>query len=563
LLSKLPFFSAELCRNVHPNPDISAAANKAYTLVSAMTVGFNADRSLYEPLLRLHDSNAVLSKEQTSMLTSLKVDFERGGINLPHDERKRVADLQNLANALGAQFTSNIASASGFIEVERAKLLGFPPHLLAQLQRRGSRAGSVCIAVSDSAFVASAMKCIESADVREKVFRAEHSRCAPSNVPVLDRLLEARHAFANILGFNSYAGLTFPGRLASSPEDVLAFLDTLSSQLQPAASREDQVVGDAKARDGGYSHDGHVEPWDRSHYMGRAKAKAFELDSGVLSEYLPLDACLIGMASVMRKVFGVSMVSVPRAECKSELWHADVAKMELRHETDGVLGHVFLDLYPRPGKYGHAAHFCLQCGRDAGDGSEYHTPVVALVCNFAPSSKGAPALLSFAEYETLWHEWGHAMHSLLSRTRYQHLSGTRVSPDLVEVPSHVFEHFAWDPRVLSHVSSHYRTGDPMPTRLIHAICASRYQFVASDLQFQTMYSSMDLVFHGPHPPVGRTSEVASQLQNRLTNVRYVEGTAPHAAFQHFVGYGAGYYSCSFLLFATAYREAFPSDSKFI
>lgn len=517
--------------------------------MSTLTVGYNADRSLYEPLAQLHASSIALTDEQHAMLTSLKLDFERGGIELPEDERNLIADLQNRAHALGAEFSSNITSTTAFVEIEAKASRRFPPSLKALLRRSESGApGTVSLPVADSIVAPQVMKYVEDSGVRKRIYEAENSRCGSRNLPVLDNLLEARHKFAKLLGFKSYGDLSFSGRLASSPDEVLVFLDALSAEVNAAALREDKRLVEAKLRANPSDTDDspalQVSPWDRAFFMGKEKERAFELNSAVVSEYLPLDACLRGMASVMQDVFGVHMVPVSRADCKNELWHKDVVKMELRHESDGVQGHVFLDLYPRPGKYGHAAHFCLRGGRERDSDSEYQTPVVALVCNFAPVGKGLPALLSFGEYETLWHEWGHAIHSLLSRTRYQHLSGTRVATDLVEVPSHLFEHFAWDPRVLSQISSHYRTHEPMPTRLIHALCASRHQFVASDLQFQTLYASLDLLFHGASPPVGQTSEVAAGLQSRLTNVQNVDGTAPHATFQHFVGYGAGYYSCA-------------------
>lgn len=519
--------------------------------MSTLTVGYNADRSLYEPLSQLHASSIALTDEQHAMLTSLKLDFERGGIELSGKQRDLVAALQNRAHALGAEFSSNISSASAFIDIEEESLQRVPSDLKAQMRRSVSGAiGTFSLPVTDSVIAPKVMKYVESS-VRRRIFVAENSRCASHNLPVLDSLLEVRHTFAELLGFKSYGDLSFSGRLASSPDDVLEFLDLLSAEMNATATLEDALLVEAKLQaNPSYLGDPsalQVAAWDRAHYMGKAKGRVFELDSSVVSEYLPLDACLNGMASVMENVFGVRMVSVPRSKCEKELWHGDVVKMELRHEADGVQGHVYLDLYPRPGKYGHAAHFCLRGGREVAAGSEYQTPVVALVCNFAPLSEGLPALLSFGEYETLWHEWGHAIHSLLSRTRYQHLSGTRVATDLVEVPSHVFEHFAWDPRVISHISAHYRTGDPMPTRLIHAVCASKHQFIAADLKFQTLYASLDLLFHGVSPPLGHTSEVAAELQKRLTNVEHVEGTAPHAAFQHFVGYGAGYYSCALCL----------------
>jgi mitochondrial intermediate peptidase len=541
--------AAELCRNVHPNPEFARAADEAYGTVSRMTVGLNADRALYEPLQCLRESSVPLSDEQRTMLSSIQLDFERGGINLPASERNRVAELQNRANALGAQFVSNAASATAFVRADLSKLRGLPGHVLRRMPRAHHSLQHVLIPAGDPVIAPLVMKSVDDSDIRRQLFLAENSRCAGVNLPVLDELLTSRHELATLLGAEGYAHLMFHGRLASSPDKVEAFLHRLASLLQPAAERESRTVLSHK------QNSSRLDAWDRSYYMGIAKADAFEIDAGRIAEYLPVSACLRGMATVMKKVFGVSMTAVSRDDCHSELWHEDVVKMELRHEEDGVLGHAFLDLYPRDRKYGHAAHFCLRCGRDRGDGSGYQTPVVALVCNISRSADGAPPLLSFSEYETLWHEWGHAMHSLLSRTRYQHLSGTRVATDLVEIPSHVFELFAWDPRVLSATAAHHRTGDPMPTRYIRALCASRHQFVASELQTQVLYACLDLEYHGARPPVGRTTEAAAVLQNKLTNVAHVDGTAPQAAFQHFVGYGAGYYSCTLCVHVCVQRRA--------
>jgi mitochondrial intermediate peptidase len=543
--------SAELCRNVHPDQRFVRSADEAYTRISALTVGFNSDRTLYEPLEELHNATTgsssrkvILSDEDKTMLESLKLDFERGGIHLPSAERNRIADLQNRANALGAKFSSNASSSSAEFDVEVAKLNALPAHLRARLPRVKGDPKRVRLCAGDPTISGFVMKHIRDPSIRRNMYVAEHSRSAKANLKVLDELLSARHDLAKLLGFEGYAHLMFEGRLASSPEDVQLFLHDLSQFVRPMAEGESNTLLERKIREE-RDEQSQLFAWDRSYYMGVVKSSTSEIDSGDIAKYFPLDACLQGIALVTEMIFGISLVPVPRSGCADELWHGEVQKIELRHESEGVLGHVFLDLYPRDGKYNHAAHFSIRCGRDPGDGRAYQTPVVALVCNFTRSDPHARTLLTFSDYETLWHEFGHALHSLLSRTKYQHLSGTRVPTDFVEVPSHLFEYFAWDPRVLSRVTRHFASGDPMPTQHIHALCSSRHQFVASDIQWQLLYASLDLEFHSASPPIGETTESVAKIQRKLTAIPHVPGTALQASFQHFVTYGAGYYSCTF------------------
>ncbi len=262
---------------------------------------------------------------------------------------------------------------------------------------------------------------------------------------------------------------------------------------------------------------------------------------------------------VMREAFGVKMETEKAAD--NELWHYTVSKVRLTNMEGDLLGHIFLDLRPRPGKYAHAAHFCVRCGRSPGPGKPYQTPIVALVCSFERSGASGEQLLSPGEYETLWHEMGHAMHSLLSRTKYQHLAGTRVATDFVEIPSHVFEHYAWDPRVLRRVARHHVTGNQLPTRMLNAACATRNKFSAIDLQGQSRFAAMDLRFHGRNPPIGKTAEVFHVLSDQMTAFPHDVDVATHSTFVHLVGYGAGYYSYIFarIISAQIWSELFADD----
>lgn len=543
---------AELCRNVHPDQDFVRAADEAFWHVSTTMQRLNADYTLYRPLKHLHqdhlhavknggDVARFLSEEDLVMVESLKHDFERGGINLGLREKERLIKLQDDVSSLGAEFMSSDASSVPMLELPESKLKQIPRAIKMSL-KPSVKPDHVQVNV-DGSMSQILLKWISDSRIREEVFKLVHGHESQSKLAILDSLLQKRQTIAQELGRSSYAELLFGDRLASSPSDVLEFLGHLSRIVQDAGHQEKNAIEMEKLRlephnikNGQPS----VHGWDRSFYIGRLKAQDFDISSNEVSDYLPLSACLHGLADIVQNVFGVKMIRTNPED--GELWHEDVEKVQLVEENGRILGHIFLDLSPRKGKYGHAAHFSIRCGRQPTGNVPYQTPVVALVCNFGRASKEGSQLLSISEYETLFHEFGHSLHSLLSKTKYQHLSGTRVATDFVEVPSHLFEHFAWDPRVLCRFARHYRTGDRMPTRLVQSLCASQKGFICTDIQMQTLFSAMDLQFHGSAPPIGHTTRAFEQLQSKLTSYLPDYGVPIPSTFHHFVGYGAGYYS---------------------
>lgn len=527
--------------------------------MSALAVAYNADPSLYRALESLQNVTCstkpkeILTDEDIAMLTSLKLDFEHGGIRLSASDRQRVATLQNETQLLGAQFCRNIADTKVFVEADQSKLEVLPGRILNQLQPSPSKAGAVMIPVGASTLSQSIMCSVKDSDVRRAIYMADLSRCSEKNLPILDKLLRVRFNTAKLLGFRSYAHSVFQGRIASSPTAVLSFLRSLSSVLKLPAELElmslskylHPVDDNLFLRSANSPESVRYMGWDRPYLMGVARASEFELDGTDISAYFSLTTCLEGIASLLQHVFGIRMLEVPFSECEHELWHEDVKKYEIRDQNDDVLGHIFLDLLYREGKFSHGAHFCIRCGRGNGNEEPHQTPVVAVVCNFSRQNGSGPLLLQFSEYEMLWHEFGHVLHSLLSQTRYQHLSGTRVVTDLVEIPSHLFEHFAWDPRILLHAMRHYKSGAVLPNRLIHALSHSRNRFLATDMKKQIFYACLDLELHAENPAVPSSTQVVSSLQENIAGIPHVPGTAFQASFQHIIGYGGGYYSCTF------------------
>jgi intermediate peptidase len=232
------------------------------------------------------------------------------------------------------------------------------------------------------------------------------------------------------------------------------------------------------------------------------------------------------------------------------------------HEHGDSMGTMYLDLHPRPGKYTHAAHFTVRCGcletpPDSPDPPVYQAPIIALVCNLSSASSG----LSHSEVETLFHEFGHALHSLLSRTKFQHLSGTRAAMDFVETPSHLMEHFCWDAQFLKVLAVHPMTGEPLPDHMIHKLQASRHEFASLERQNQILYALFDQMLFGASTESLSTRDLFAKLHKDLS-VPYADGTHWHSRFGHLVTYGAGYYGYLYsqVFAGDIWNECFQNDS---
>jgi intermediate peptidase len=320
-----------------------------------------------------------------------------------------------------------------------------------------------------------------------------------------------------------------------------------------------------------------IHAWDVPFYSNFIKAQRQNQRShedGVDSNdsaqgYFTVENSINGMKKLVWDLFGIEMkeVEIPTGE----RWDIDVTngdqiaagaglrKFEFHHENDGELGTMYFDLYPRDGKFVHAAHFTIRCGRNRQDDLDIQRqlPIVALVCNLSPSSFDSDALLSHSEVETLYHELGHGIHSLLSRASFQHLSGTRAAMDFVETPSHFFEAFARDPRFLSRVlARHFITGKPMSDSRAQRLKSSYNDFRSLEVQTQIVYSRFDQALFGENPcsPAlggSTTTEVFARL-HKESGMPFAKGTHWHSRFGHLVSYGAGYYGY-------LYAQVFAAD----
>uniref|UniRef100_K3X1H8 Peptidase M3A/M3B catalytic domain-containing protein n=1 Tax=Globisporangium ultimum (strain ATCC 200006 / CBS 805.95 / DAOM BR144) TaxID=431595 RepID=K3X1H8_GLOUD len=544
--------AAELCRNVHPDEGYRNAASECFTDLSDFIQNLNADVDLYRALVTVTENAPLMrsfTEEQRRMGILLRKEFERDGIHLSNQGRKQVIVLQNDITQLSMEFQRTMFTAREYIEVPE-KLLRPLPHGVLSVCERKLTNPSVFRVPTDLHVMNTILKWIGDPKIRKDMYMTANA-CAQSNLSTLDELRRKRHELAQLLGFETYAHFATSDRLVGSPEAVEKFIANISNQLMQNAQGEKQLLLAAKQRLEGRGAT-EVFMWDIPYYMGMLKAQKYRIDSRVIASYFPLERCLEGLHVLCSSLFGMELKSLPMG--KSESWDSEVRKLALTKNGE-TLGYIYFDLYPRRNKYTNAAHFTIRCGKRLAGEDKYQKPIVALVCNFSKPAPYSPSLLTHSEVETLFHEFGHAMHSLLSRTEFQHLSGTRAQLDFVETPSHLFEYFAWDYRFVREFARHYETNEPIPHDMMVGLKMSKNMFAAMDTQTQCLYSLLDLKIFSEQPlpyDPSTTTEILKQLQNVSTLVPHVDGTFWHTRFGHLIGYGAGYYSY-------LYSRMFASD----
>jgi intermediate peptidase len=283
-----------------------------------------------------------------------------------------------------------------------------------------------------------------------------------------------------------------------------------------------------------------VHVWDPPYYTLEARKSLFKTSRADFLPYFSLGACMEGLNLLTQNLYNIELVQ--DEILPGEVWNGDVYKLSVIHGTEGKLGEVFCDFYEREGKPHQDCHFTIQGGKELASG-EYQNPIVVLMLNFPAPSGSSPSLLSPSMVDNLFHEMGHALHSMMARTKYQHVTGTRCTTDFAEVPSILMEYFASDPRVVATFARHYKTGEPMPQELIMKYSMAKHVFAASDMQMQNFYAALDQSLHTSSFPLEKsTMDILEQVHSKFYGLPYVQNTAWHLRFGHLVGYGSKYFS---------------------
>ncbi len=461
-------------------------------------------------------------------------DYRRNGLDLAKRTRDELQSLQERLVGLGIQFRKNIDDYEDYIEIGRDELDGLPDSFVERL-RTVEVDGAVRYRVGlDYPELHPFLDSAHDGERRRELFHKDHNKSADTNVEILEEALGVRASMSKLLGYESWAAYALEIKMAKQADAVQEFLVDLEERLQPKLASDLARLSEEQERRTGVS--GPVDIADWRYYTNQVVQEQYQVDPFEVAAYLPLDAVLDGMFRIYEELVGVKFVR--RADVAETAWHKNAQPFDIVDPHSGdALARFYMDLYPRRGKFGHAAAFTLRGGRGlSGDG--YQRPISAIVANFTKPTESSPSLLRHTEVVTLFHEFGHILHQTLTTSRYSRFSGTRVERDFVEAPSQMLEHWCWEPDVLSRFSRHYETGDPLPPSLIKRMIEARHTSSAIATLRQVYFSRLDLAYH---TETGSSTDTIARELHSITGFPFPEGTHFQAGFGHLFGYDAGYY----------------------
>ena len=520
---------------VATDPAVRDAGNEAEERLNKWRVAVAFRTDLYEAVraFAATDEASALTGERARLLEHWLRDFRRAGHELSADARAELERLRTRLVEVEVAFQRNVNEYRDGIDVTREQLAGLPDSYVERLSP-GDTPGTLRVSL-DYPELNPFLDQARDRQLRRELFIKNWNRAVSENRPLLDEALDLRRRIAALLGEPTWAHHAMELKMAGSPERVRTFYEELLPSLGGTVRRELDRL------EGLLTTDGHAPPvtaWDWRYYDDLLRRTEYGVDQDAVSEYFPLDATMQGMFDITGEVFGLEYRVVPQAETRA--WHESVRLYEILDSATGAhLAHFYADLFPREGKFGHAAAFPLVIGHRGADG-EYVAPVSAIVANFTPPSADRPSLLRHSEVETLFHEFGHILHMSLTRAEFARFSGAETEWDFVEAPSQIMQHWTWDASVLGRFAKHHATGEPMPPELVEQLERARFVNVGLKTAMQAYYGQIDLAIHAE--PVTPDLDLAMRKTFEVTGLPYPEGTFFLSGFGHLLGgYDAGYY----------------------
>ena len=485
-----------------------------------------------------HGQRPRLFGENLKLYKETMRDYRRAGLNLDAATRAQVEELQKERTALSTKFSTNITNANVTVYFTADEMAGAPASLLAQAKDQGKKDNGRQLfgvkATVTPQFV-TAMQNFTSEAARKKLKIARYSIAQDENTPLLNDLIRVRDQIAHKLGYNSWDDYQIEPKMAKTGARAINFITDLKTGLEPKYQAEIAVMTAMKRAETG-DPDVIINHWDWRYYENQLKKEKFNIDTEALRVYFPLNQVIDGLFGVYDEIFGINIQPMQAPW----VWYDGVTLYAVSDSDTGEpLGMFYLDLFPREGKYNHFAQFDIIGGKQLRPGA-YQRPVCSLVCNFTPPRGDAPSLLSHDEVETFFHEFGHAMHTILTRAKTSRFSGTNVPRDFVEAPSQMLQRWVWDTKVLDRFAADYRD----PSKKIDPAILARMQdaknaTVATRYRRQLALAIADLWMHAD----GEYKDSAAIMQKAFAEyfLPAPPGTNMAAYWGHMTGYDAGYY----------------------
>lgn len=536
---------------VKDSPELREAYEEALEKLTEHATWLGQNRDLYEAVKAVREApafNALDRASRTVVEDSLR-GFRLSGVALESEGRKRFAQIQTELSRLTTQFGSAVLDATDAWTrpVSDAELAGLPESARALLAQAAADAGEAGHrATLKGPVVTAILTFADSRALREEVWSAYQTRASDQgphagrfdNGGRIEQILALRHEAARLLGFANAAEVSLADKMAGTPERVLGFLHDLARRARPVAESERETLARFARETLGIEM---LEPWDIGYASEKLRQSRFAFTEEDLKPWFPAEAAIAGLFEVASRLFGLRLV---RRE-GVDVWHPEVRFFDILDADDRPLAGFYLDLYARAGKRGGAWMDVCRSRMRRGDGVQL--PVAYLVCNFAPPAGGMPSLLTHDDVVTLFHEFGHGLHHMLTEVDLPSVAGIEgVEWDAVELPSQFLENYAWHRESLDLFARHWQTGEPLPQALLDKMLAARHFQAGMFLVRQLEFALFDFRLHLEYDPArgARVMELLEEVRDEVAVIRPPAWARFPHAFSHIFagGYAAGYYS---------------------
>ena len=535
--ARLAANKASVIKETNTSEAMRTAAEKAVKDFQEWAVGVDYREDVYKAVKAFEKTQPRLTDEDAKLMKETLRDYRRAGLELAPEKRQEVEKLRKELSKLGTDFSSNIVEVQAPVVFTKAELEGVPDSFLS----------SPGIKTGDDAYTVKAnvtwqniavMENAKSEEVRKRLYVVHDTLAKEKNVSVLNQMLALRNKIALRLGYKSWADYQTEVKMAKSGAGAEKYINDLVSGTTPKFDGEVAELRKLKVADT-KDPNAQIKHWDFRYYQNQLKKQKYAVDTEALRVYFPFQKTLEGMFNIYQSIFGLKFqkISVPQK------WIDDLQLYAVTDSASGEpLGMFYLDMFPREGKFNHFAEFEIIGGKQLPNG-KYQRPTVALLCNFPPPSEGKPSLLTHSDVETLFHEFGHALHAIVTRAKYSRFAGTNVPGDFVEAPSQMLQNWVWDKKVLDTFATDYRdSAKTIPVETIEKMKEAKLATVGVYYRRQFAFASLDLALHAAHPE-GQAYDCVA-ISNPILEKVFLP-IAPETTFVtyfgHLNGYDAGYY----------------------
>jgi saccharolysin len=550
VISPLTFY-----QRVSSDASLREASTKAEELLENYFIEAGTREDVYQNIRKAFESlpRDKLDAESVRFAEKVEKRYRRNGLGLEDkQERDRVTALRKELSSVCIQFAKNLDSENGYLDFTKEELAGVPERVLGQFEQQPDGKLRMTFKMPD---VQPVLKYARNSATRKRVFVGYENRCAEAgNVELVEKAVRLRAEISKALGYKYHADYVLEERMAKNGETVKAFLEDLRGKLDQKGKEEVEGLFNLKQayiKEQGLPTEGEDKlwAWDTRFYDNLLLEREYQVDDQKIAEYFPVEQTVSGMLQLFERLFSLEFSEITD-ESKS-VWHPDVRQYSVwsteKSDEPSFVGWFYLDLHPRPNKYGHAANFSLSKGYHKQDGTRVY-PVTALVCNFSKPTATTPSLLKHDEVTTLFHELGHGIHDLVGDAKFSRFSGNSVDWDFVEAPSQMLEFWTWDHAQLKALSGHYENpSEKLDDKLIDSLVKAKHVNGALFVLRQLHFGLFDLTLH-TSTPEGASSIDVCQLWNDLRqNISHVsqgdqQRVHGYSSFGHIMGgYDAGYY----------------------